>query len=197
MKLAVAAGFTSLLMILTGCATTDSRPAAPRPGESLARSVDSPDTDAVLLEAYEVLKREFAGATLDRERRMVVSDAVEFTSTRETGTASDFVGVPNTLRRIAIVTCEGSGHTTMTRVRVDVERRDTQRRQVMQREETQFGDTPRQTAIERDAATTPRQNDVWTRVRRDRTLEQQILADIENRFAPAETTTQPTNGSTK
>lgn len=171
---------------LAGCAATDSRTAAPRPGESLARSIDSPDADAVLREAYEILKRDFDGARIDRERRIVISASVEYSATRDTGTPSDFVGVPNTLRRTAIVACEPLEGGTLARVRVDVERRDTQRRQAMQREETQFGDTPRQTAIERDAATTPRQNDVWTRIRRDRVLEQQILADIANRFAPAE-----------
>lgn len=174
------------LILLAGCASTDSRPVAPRPGESLARSIDSPDVNAVLLEAYEILRRDFDGARIDRDRRIVISDSVEYSATRDTGTPSDLVGVPNTLRRTAIVTCEPLEHATLVRVRVDIERRDTQRRQAMLREETQFGDSPRQTAIERDAATTPRQNDVWTRIRRDRAVEQQILADIANRFAPVE-----------
>lgn len=190
MRMAAYVCLLSTGLFTIGCASTDDRTASPRPGESLSRNVDSTDVNAVLSEAYDILKRDFAGATIDRERRVVVSDAVEYASTRDTGTPSDFVGVPNTLRRIAIVSCESSGDGVMTRVRVDIERRDTQRRQAMQRSETQFGDTPRQTAIERDAATTPRQNDVWTRIRRDRAFEQQILADIQNRFAPDQATTK-------
>ncbi|MBL8878524.1 MAG: hypothetical protein JNG88_05330 [Phycisphaerales bacterium] len=193
MRIAVYVCLLSTGFFSAGCASTENRAASPRPGDSLSRTIDSPDVNAVLSEAYDILKRDFAGATIDRDQRVVTSDAVEFSSTRDTGTPSDFVGVPNTLRRIALVSCEPAGSGVMTRVRVDVERRDTQRRQIMQRSETQFGDTPRQTAIERDAATSSRQNDVWTRIRRDRALEQQILTDIQNRFAPDEPATKPSD----
>ena len=73
----------------------------------------------------------------------------------------------------------------LARLRIDVERQDTDHRRVQQYQGTRLSDTPGgHTPIERDAATTRSQNTVWARVRRDRTLERALLDELQERVSP-------------
>jgi hypothetical protein len=81
---------------------------------------------------------------------------------------------------------------TTARLRVDIERRDTERQALMQPRSYRLGDTPGQeTPIEADAATTSEQNTVWTRVRRDRKLERALLDELRDQFARLATEEAP------
>ena len=86
--------------------------------------------------------------------------------------------------RIAHFAVAERGEDTVARLRIDIERQDTTRQEAFQPDRHRISDAPGQTAIERDAATTTRQNTVWTFVKRDRRLERTLLAELEEQFAP-------------
>ena len=82
----------------------------------------------------------------------------------------------------------------MAELRIDIEREDTRRR-IGYQQESRLTDAPSHTPIQRDAATTERQNTVWTLVRRDRRLERDLLNELRDWAASlaenAEATTTP------
>jgi hypothetical protein len=159
-------------------------------GESLAvedrqeRVLEGADPDAVLVAAAQILQREFGRAQIDRSNRRVITLPAEFTTDRESGTVRDVYRGKSTMRRKAEFMVGRRGGVTVARLRIDVERRDTERQIVMRPQGERLGDSPgQQSAIQADAATTGEQNAVWTRVRRDRKLERELLDELREHFA--------------
>lgn len=178
---------------LTGCARGLEAPAY------ATRLIDSPDPDRVLQAAEVVLRREFGRLTVNREQRVIESDPVEYTTARDSGTARDLVGARSRMRRVARFVAVRRGHNTHARLRIDLERQDTAQRAASPPDAYRLSDSPAYTPIERDAATTQRQNTVWTKVRRDQRLERALLDELRELFAPAvseETTEQPATDQT-
>jgi hypothetical protein len=136
----------------------------------------------VLTAASAILRREFGRVTIDREAHTIVSQPVEFRTTRDSGTARDLYRGRSTMRRIAQFSLGRRGGSTVARLRIDIERRDTARTLSAQPPTGRISDSHAQTPIERDAATTERQNTVWSRVRRDRKLERLLLEELRERF---------------
>lgn len=187
----IAIGLTCAALLLSGgltggCASTrtptELRASLPITGATPAE---------VMLAAEEVLGREFARLDVDRQAQTITAEPTEYVASASTGTAGDLYGRRSRMRRTASFATESRGGTTRAWLRIDIERQDTQRSRVMQRTSGRLSDTPGYTPIEEDAATTTEQNEVWTRVRRDRTLERDLLREISDRFAEP-VTTQPT-----
>ncbi len=148
------------------------------------RVLQDTDPDEVLTAAASILQREFGRITVDRAARRITTVPVEYTTQRESGTARDLYRGRSTMRRVAQLDVGRSGGQTVARLRVDIERRDTERQAMIQPRAYRLSDDPGQeTPIDADAATSAQQNAVWTRVRRDRTLERELLDELRDQFA--------------
>lgn len=162
------------VICFAGCGTTESNQ-----GFS-TRIVVARSASELFAEGRSVLMQEFGGLeTSDGQSRRLVTVANEFTTRRESGTGRDLYGNATRMRRFATFQVQERGRELVARIRVDVERQDNGRVQSMQRPWLRVSDYPAdETAAERDAATDVRQNELWTRVRRDRELESGLLAQI-------------------
>ncbi|MCK4340945.1 MAG: hypothetical protein KAY37_04400 [Phycisphaerae bacterium] len=148
------------------------------------RVIKDATPDQVLAEAAVILKREFGRVRVDPVARTIITAPVEYTTDRESGTARDLYRGRSTMRHKATFSVGRKSGAPVARLRIDVERRDTVRQQVMQPRGHRLSDAPgHETPIDRDAATTEQQNTVWTRVRRDTRLERAILEELRERFA--------------
>ena len=162
--------------LLSGC--------GPEPGltQHQSRVIRASDPDQVLLTAAKVLRREFGRVHVDVEGRTIETEPVEFSTTRESGTARDLYRGRSRMRRVARLSVGRRGEDSVARLRIDIERQDTTRTLSMQPPTGRMSDSPAYTPIERDAATTERQNTVWTRVRRDRRMERALLQELGEHF---------------
>jgi hypothetical protein len=164
-----------------------------------SRRIEGTHPDEVLLVASKVLRREFGRIQLDSERQMIETDPVEFRTERESGTVRDLYGGGSTMRRVARFRVGKRGGGSVARLRIEVERQDTERAVAMQPPTGQLNESPAyDTPIQRDAATTMQQNTVWTFVRRDRRLERALLVEMgellagpEARSVDEDTTQEP------
>jgi hypothetical protein len=150
-----------------------------------ARMIHGADADAVMREAEVLLRREFGGLANASARRME-SAPRERGSARDSGSARDLVGGTATMRERAIFSVSPRGANTMASLRILVEREDADRRAAsgLRADESRLSDTPSYTAIERDAATSTRQNKVWTFVKRNMSLERALLAELAEELTP-------------
>jgi hypothetical protein len=157
------------------------------------RAVPSEDPDVVLTQAAVVLRREFDQVRVDRPARRITTAPVEYDTQSESGSARDLYGGRSTMRRVGTLSVGRRGDITVARLRIDIERQDTARATVLPAPAIPVGDSPGvDSPITRDAATTAEQNMVWTRVRRDFTLERRLLEELSDELArlaaePAET----------
>ncbi len=81
------------------------------------------------------------------------------------------------LRRRGELRVQSDGAEVYVLCQVVIEKNETQGVHTLNRNRGAY-DQPTRTAAERDAAYTTAQNDIWTRVRRDRALERSILREI-------------------
>lgn len=158
-----------------------------------SRVIPAASVDEVFRAAHVLLRREFGPLKIEADAHRAVSRPVEYRTASESGTARDLYGARSTMRRIAHFSVTRRGDDAVARLRIDIERQDTARREVFQPDRYRLSDAPGQTAIQRDAATSARQNTVWTFVKRDRRLERALLAELQEHFAPqpAEVETVP------
>ncbi len=106
---------------------------------------------------------------------LITTYPVEYTERGGTGRFRDPVlKYPNRMRRKAIVRVNQAGEQASIDCVVITERLDTSDYRVFA-QNRQFDDVNNQTPIQGDAATSARQNEVWTEVGRDRGIERQIL----------------------
>lgn len=171
------------ILLLTGCADDDASI------QMMTRELPTADRDAVIAAAQKILVENFPRTSVDRQAYLITTAPAEYNTTSDSGTSRDMVKAPTTMRHSARFGVARRGDRSVARVRVDVERRDTSRREVVSPEPFRLSDSPSYSPIERDAARTTEQNTVWTRVRRDARLERAILDELERQFvsSPAET----------
>jgi hypothetical protein len=176
-----------VLIGLGGCAEGTTTVGVPR-----ERAIRDVDPDRVLTEAAVILQREFGRVHVDRAARRIMTVPVEYTTERESGTARDLVRGRSVMRRTANFNVGQRGGAAIARLQIDIERKDTERQTVMQPRGHRLGDTPgEETPIDRDAATSERQNTVWTQVRRDTKLETALLAELQDRCARLTADSEP------
>ncbi len=156
------------------------------------RVIQSAAPGEVLTAARALLAREFGRVRVERDGRRLVGGPVEYVTERDSGSARDLVRGESTMRRTATCDVGQRAGATVVSLRIDIERRDTARQIVAQPRSYRLSDSPgEESALARDAATTAEQNAVWTRVRRDRTLERALLDELRERFAPRDEETSP------
>ena len=178
MRLSLAASLVlPALLALSGCSQRSELT-----GQQ-ARVIEASDEDAVLAAATTLLRREFGRVHAEDDGRTIVTEPAPYNTTRESGTARDLYRGRSAMRRVARFSVGRRGDAVIARLRIDIEREDTERMTSFQPEATRISDSPAYTPIDRDAATTERQNTVWSFVRRDQRLERSLLAELQARFA--------------
>lgn len=148
------------------------------------RVIRDADPDAVFAAVQTVMRREFGRIRLESRSRSFTTDPVAYQTTSESGTARDLYGAASTMRQIARCSVGKRRDGAIVRLRVDIQRQDTRSSESLRQDQYRLSDAPAYTPIERDAATSEEQNTVWTFVRRNARLERELLAEIENLFAP-------------
>lgn len=181
----------AVLILVTGAAMGCEGP-APRE-RFTSRTLDTADQPEVLQAAEAIFTREFGRVRVDRARGRIESEPLEYQAQRDTGAMRELVGGESTLRRIGTCVVQREGDAVIARVRVDVQRRDTERREVQTSVMAMQGDrlTDRPQDVERGREVSTGQQEVWTPVRRDDALERAILEELRNQFAPAQAATEP------
>jgi hypothetical protein len=171
------AAVTVTVALLTGCVANDAR-------SRLHQLVIDGEPDAVLAAGATILQREFGRVALDKDAHRITTAPFIYTTASRSGTASDLYGGRTTMRRTALFEVSRRNEQTLARIRIDVERQDTQRRRVVHPQGHRISDAPgHDTPITQDAATTEKQNTVWTEVRRDTRLERTLLRELQDLFA--------------
>ncbi|MBN2445739.1 MAG: hypothetical protein JXO22_03385 [Phycisphaerae bacterium] len=146
--------------------------------------IEAAAPDEVLEAAHVLLMREFPRATINRAARTITCEPAEFSTKRESGTARDLYGGKSRMRRTAAFSVVPVGGNSVARLRIEIERQDTGRRAAIQPGTGRLGDSPAYAPTDDDTAATESQKAVWTRVRRDTALEQQLLAELRGKLAP-------------
>jgi hypothetical protein len=96
------------------------------------RVLENASPDEVLAAAAGILQREFGRITIDRAARRITTVPVEYTTQRESGTVRDLYRGRSTMRRVAQFDVGRAAGQTVARLRVDIERRDTERQAMIQ-----------------------------------------------------------------
>ncbi len=176
---AIAAG---LALMAAGCATTA---AAPVSGFQ-SRVIEAAAPEEVIAAAKRVLREEFGRVSESDGGERLVSAPREFSTTSESGTARDLYGGSSRMRRLAIFNAGGSSRGgALARLRVEVQRLDTERRAALAPEEYRLNAPTGVTPIQTDAGVTARQGASWTFVRRDAALERALLDQISEQLGEA------------
>ncbi len=113
--------------------------------------------------------------------RLVSIPRFDVAGDQPTGRASQ-ISSKSLTRRIVEIRVEESGDRATVFCRVLVQEQTTRAHRMMAFDQS-GSDSPATTPIEREAATTERQNTVWQTIRRDRSTERRILAVIGERLA--------------
>jgi hypothetical protein len=168
----------SVVFALAGCSRQ-----APITNQQ-SRVIAEVGPEQVLVVAAKMLQRDFGRVRANHEALKIEVEPVEFTTKNDSGTARDLYRGTSTMRRVAHFSVAPTGKDTVARLRIDIERRDTERVANAPLPKESLGDLPSYTPIQQDAATSERQNTVWTFVRRDRQLERSLLDELASEFAP-------------
>ncbi len=168
-------------------------------GVQQSRIIATSDTDRAMAAAANILRREFGRVHVQPEARTIDTEPMEYRTTSQSGTARDLYRGSSSMRRVAHFSLGRRGEQVVARLRIDVERQDTAKvRSAPPLTGGRYEESTAETPIQRDAATTDRQNTVWTFVRRDSRLERELLQELEDQFAaavPAEGTPASQPGS--
>ena len=151
------------------------------------KQVMCPATDIKMDQAMALGRRVLAShglrvKTVDMDQYSLETFASEKTVRGGEGRLRDaVVKMPNRVRRTALLEFTTRGGDLQAWCQVKMERQSTADHRVWQRQR-EFDDAPVETPIERDGATTAKQNTVWTSAGRDESLERQILSDLRQRI---------------
>lgn len=127
--------------------------------------------------AIPIMRREFSRVVSDRKALELTVPSQEYRADTTSASLRGLIGAGTTLRRSATLRIRRRGEATLAEARVDIERRMVDRRTFNQRP-SRISDSPGHTPINRDAATTARQNSRWRSVGRDRGLERSLLNEL-------------------
>lgn len=169
---------TALLCIGVSCAAPTGR------GTSFQRQrLSGVEYSLAFNAASEALREHFRIARSDYENG-IVRAVPSLTSGRGDGrhVLSDSLSGPRQSRRVAEVRIRARGPDVEVSCRVLMQRNDAAAARMFSLERSGY-DQPTETPADRDAGTTPEQNAVWTKGKRDRAMERLILASIRERVA--------------
>lgn len=150
------------------------------------RDIMCPLSDVKMAEALALGRRVLANhgfrvKSADVDNYSIETYPNEKTERGNEGRIRDGLKLPNRVRRTASLEFAKRGSDMEAWCQVKIDRLTTSDHRVWagQRE---FDDVPTQTPIDREAATTDKQNTVWTSAGRDESMEREILSDLRNRI---------------
>jgi hypothetical protein len=191
-RLGALAAILTLACLLAGCATDGTAARRTEPtalrGDDSSRVIPNATAEETLASAATLLQREFPRVRVERDKSRVITDPAEFTTHSNSRSARDLVGGRSVMRRVGVLQVAQDGPNVVARLRIEVERRDTERQQLVRPMglggDVYGNDSPGVTSpLDQDAATSPTQNAVWTFIRRERTLERSLLEELRDEFA--------------
>jgi hypothetical protein len=139
--------------------------------------------DAALEAAVYAAKQWFKIEDVSTEQGVVRTAATEYDQKGGTGRIRDSaIQYRNRMRRTATIVVSPRGGGCIAKCVVRVERLDTADHRVFQ-DNQRFTDYPTATPIDRDASLSAKQDQAWTPMPRDRSLEMQILDVIRSRLS--------------
>lgn len=172
-----------LVMIGPGCSGSGAGTTT-RSGQVPGRQIRLPQTppDRVFEAGVYAMQQWFRRVEPRPALGVIYGSTTEYTQEGGTDRIRDVIGFRNRMRRTGSLTVQPFGEGTRVACRVDRERLDTADHRVF-RQNRSLNDLPNQTPIERDAGLMASQEQVWTRLSRDRPLEMDILDLIRDRTA--------------
>lgn len=176
--------YTPAAVLLAAAALAGCQGAAPTTRNFSHLRVPGTPKEAAYDAAYAALAARFPVATSDRVTGTITSEPVETYEPTAEGEAAPVAAGPRRLRRSAIVRVTDGDAAAEVWCKVLVERQDAEAAQMF-RNDLGINDAPTGTAVDRDAATTPEQNEVWRVLRRDKLEERAVLRDVEAALNPA------------
>lgn len=159
--------------------------------------VDDATPDQVFAESVRILRREFGSLEVDNRRLEAMSGGSAYEARTNSGAGRDLYRGSSTMRRFATLKVAASGVRAVASLRIDLQRRDDDRRDAFLASDSRLSDSPGYTPIERDAARSTGQNTTWTNVGRDRDLERSLLNEIADFFGPATPPTETAPAATE
>ncbi len=160
-------------LLLGGCAS-----AGPSPLGYGIRHIQGIDRATALRIAQDSLVE--LGYKLDRvdsDTGLIITRPIPTTASIERVKSSVRLSTRNRLRRVAQVRLAHSGDVATFYCRVGIQQQTAEAHRMFRRDRT-ISDSPGQTPIEREAATTEEQNTVWRTIHRDKAAERRILKAI-------------------
>jgi hypothetical protein len=169
--------FAALTALLSGCAESnvDER-------SFTVRELPGVDSGEAYEAAVRALRRDFSRMTASATDGRIITEPTPYTTTTDSGTSRDLVGARSSMRHHATCSVGKRGNGSIVRLRIDVERLDTDRRARSGAADNRLSDSPGYTPIQEDAATTHSQNQVWTYAKRDYRLERALLDELAEHF---------------
>ncbi len=172
---------------IVGCEAPGPTATAGSQNAARQRFFGQPSAD-VFAAAEEAVAEHFRIERSDPAAGIIVAEPKEGPDAEAGATLRKVRGAEERVRRAAEVRVENAGSSAVVYCRVAVQRLETSQRQTFARDYA-ARDIPNETPVDREGATTPEQNAVWSTTRRDRALESAILRAIDEKLAQLPTTT--------
>ncbi len=165
--------FASTCLFVISCSAP-----APTPLNYTVRTVPVTDRSAIL-DAAEValIDRGFQVERRDDRVGILTTFPVESMPDDSSLRHTRILRTPNPIRTRAEVRLEPAGPSVRIHCKIVIQEQDTESAKLFIQQRA-GADVPRETPIDRDAATTDEQNTYWRTVRRDKAAERELLADI-------------------
>lgn len=166
-----------------GCVST-----APSPANYTVRTTTITDRGDILDSAeMALIDRGYVIEKRDDRAGVITTYPIESMPSEPSLRHSRVIRSPSPIRTRAEIRLEPAGASMRIHCKVVVQEQDTEAARMFALQRGGY-DTPRDTPIDRDAATTEEQNTYWRTVRRDKNAERDILGSISD---PAEAPTPP------
>lgn len=159
-------------LLVSGCSTYSRSPL-----NFTVRAIPQMQRDAVLRQTQIKLSQLDYDVQFDHAGALIATQFIKKTGRRLANQSSPATQIPGKYRRIVQIYVEEVDHVLKIFCKVVNELRMTETHRLLAYDQV-TSDTPAQTPIQRDAATTPEQNTVWQKIRRDKPAERRILAQI-------------------
>lgn len=169
----IAFGFGSTIALLyCGCTTHNLSPLS-----YTVRAIPQMKRDAVLRQAQIALTKLDYTVRLDHSGALIATQFIDNNGRRRPHRSSAAIQIPGKYRRIVQINVEEVDQILKIFCKVINEQRTTEMHRLLAYDQG-TSDSPAQTPILRDAASTVEQNTVWQKLRRDKPAERRILAQI-------------------
>jgi hypothetical protein len=160
---------SALLWILAGCEMS----------QGTSRPLGTDNYEVAFATSEEVLSRYFSLRLADPDTGVIES----LPETGDEETVRLLSSGPT--RRVAKMRLRRQEDGIYATLLIEVQQQGSEGYSEMNFDRQGYDGIPRQTPAERQAATTPEQNDLWTETHRDRGMEMKILGEIRERLSPA------------